>query len=152
MADIEESSTPPEGTGTQAVTEAASAAASKSKAVFAEVQETVSRLASHKGVTSVLILNHAGDILTQTGKGAVGNPKLLKKTLESAAHYIHSMPSDENEENSNVEKDDTCDDKASGPFDELSFIRIRSKKEEILVAPKNQYVLVVIQDPTLAPL
>ena len=32
-----------------------------------EVQETVSRLASHKGVIAVLILNSKGDIVTQSG-------------------------------------------------------------------------------------
>ena len=122
---------------------------SKSKANYAEVQETVSRLAAHKGVTSVLILNRAGDILTQTGQGAVGNPKLLKQTLDAAAHYIQSIPSEENETTGDEATDET---KAKDELERLSFVRIRSEREEILVAPKNQYVLVVIQDPTLAPL
>ncbi len=120
---------------------------SKSKANFAEVQETMSRLAAHKGVTAVLILNRAGDILTHTGNGAVGNPKLLKQTLDAAAHYIHSIPSDDD-----VEQDDEEVDVNRDSLEKLSFVRIRSKREEILVAPKNQYVLVVLQDPSLAPL
>ena len=129
----------------------------KSKTNFAEVQETMSRLAAHKGVTAVLILNRTGDILTQTGNGTVGNPKLLKQTLDAAAHYLHSIPSDEDDENTTIENQgaETLEEDGSSKVDtweKLSFVRIRSKREEILVAPKNQYVLVVLQDPSLANL
>ena len=31
--------------------------------------------------------------------------------------------------------------------DELAFLRVRSKKHEIMIAPDRDYVLVVIQDP-----
>jgi len=31
--------------------------------------------------------------------------------------------------------------------DELAFLRIRSKKHEIMIAPDKDYVLVVIQNP-----
>eukprot|EP00934_Nitzschia_sp_Nitz4_P004300 Nitzschia sp. Nitz4//scaffold44_size153857//112588//113028//NITZ4_002738-RA/size153857-processed-gene-0.133-mRNA-1//1//CDS//3329552208//4290//frame0 len=123
----------------------AAAAGGKSKVDLSEVQETVSRLAAHKGVTAVLILNRAGDILTQSGQGLVGNPRLLKQTLEAAAMYIQSIPN----ENNNTEEEDVSEEDA---LDSLSFVRIRSKAEEILVAPKNQYVLVVLQDPALSPL
>lgn len=149
--------------------------AAKTKVDFAEVQETMSRLAAHKGVTSVLILNHAGDILTQTGQGMVGNPKLLKQTLDVASSYVRSIPNDHQEEEEedeeeegvmmegvvegNVHELDTNKDaikkkkgKGRDPLENLSFVRIRSKTEEILVAPKNHYVLVVLQDPTIAPL
>ena len=133
---------------------------SKPKTNFSEVQETVSRLAAHKGVTAVLILNQDGDILTQTTgtttmtEGIVGNAKLLKNTLQAAARYIQSIP---NHRTNNTNKNDTephesTDREGDGPFDNISFIRIRSNREEILVAPKNQYVLVVLQDPTLATL
>ena len=119
---------------------------SKSKVDFAEVQETVSRLAAHKGVTAVLILNQNGDILTQTGQGMVGNPKLLKQTLDVAAAYVRSIPNDDDDE-----EEDAAEGSATNGKDlleKLSFVRIRSKREEILVAPKSHYVLVVLQDPS----
>jgi dynein light chain roadblock-type len=96
-----------------------------------EVQETVSRIASHKGVKAVLILNADGDIVTQSGKqDVVGNAKLLKQMLDMASKYVQSIPSEQQEDQ-----------------DEISFVSIRSKHDEILVAPKNDYVLVVLQDP-----
>jgi hypothetical protein len=87
-------------------------------------------------------------------EGIVGNAKLLKNTLQAAARYIQSIP---NHRTNNTNKNDTephesTDREGDGPFDNISFIRIRSNREEILVAPKNQYVLVVLQDPALATL
>eukprot|EP00980_Cylindrotheca_fusiformis_P007133 scaffold1501_cov130-Cylindrotheca_fusiformis.AAC.2 len=128
---------------------------SKKNVGFQEVQETVSRLAAHKGVTAVLILNKSGDILTQTGKGMVGNPKRLKQTLDAAAGYIQSIPSDENgghHHHHHVDEDGSEEEDDMDPNRDISFVRIRSVREEILVAPKNNYVLVVVQDPTLSPL
>ncbi len=34
------------------------------------------------------------------------------------------------------------------PQNDLTFLRIRSKKHEIMVAPDNEFLLIVIQDPT----
>jgi hypothetical protein len=115
---------------------------SKKNVGFQEVKDTVSRLAAHKGVTAVLILNQSGDILTQTGKGMVGNPKLLKQTLDAAARYIASIPNEDNE----------SPDEEEVETENISFVRIRSSNEEILVAPKSNYVMVVLQDPNLSPL
>lgn len=33
------------------------------------------------------------------------------------------------------------------PQNDLTFLRIRSKKHEIMVAPDREYILIVIQDP-----
>lgn len=35
------------------------------------------------------------------------------------------------------------------PSDDLTFLRIRSKQHEILVAPDKEYSLIVIQNPNL---
>ena len=129
---------------------------------FQEVQDTVSRLAAHKGVTAVLILNANGDILTQStntttttsssssSSGMIGNPKLLKKTLDIASLYIQSIPKDnDTTSTTNNNKDD---DDTNNPNQDISFVRIRSIQEEVLVALKNNYVLVVLQDPNVSSL
>ena len=33
--------------------------------------------------------------------------------------------------------------------DDLKFLRIRSKKHEIMIAPDKEYLLIVVQDPNL---
>ena len=123
-------------------------APSKKQVGYQEVQETVNRLAAHKGVTAVLILNKDGDILTQTGKGVVGNAKLLKQMLDAASLYVKSIPSHDEQGEVQAQEDD---EEGEGTED-ISFVRIRSKHEEILISPKNQYVLVVVQDPNIASL
>lgn len=36
------------------------------------------------------------------------------------------------------------------PTDDLTFIRIRSKNHEIMIAPDKEYLLIVVQNPTVA--
>lgn len=36
------------------------------------------------------------------------------------------------------------------PTNDLTFIRIRSKKHEIMVAPDKDFLLIVVQDPAVA--
>lgn len=125
---------------------------------FEEVQETVNRLAAHNGVTAVLILNKNGDIVTQTGTGKafVGNTRLLKATLDAAATYVGSLPSDDGvEPTPEAAKPLTKEErekKIVKGMENLSFVRIRTHVEEVLVAPKYNYVLVVVQDPSLGEL
>lgn len=126
---------------------------------FEEVQETVNRLAAHNGVTAVLILNKNGDIVTQTGTGKafVGNTRLLKATLDAAATYVGSLPSDDGvaEPSTTSNKPLTKEErekKIIKGMENLSFVRIRTHVEEVLVAPKYNYVLVVVQDPSLGEL
>lgn len=164
-----------------------------------EVQDTVSRLASHKGVLAVSILNADGDIVTQqvttagvarsksnaaTNSGGdaggasaapavVGNPKLLTKIMAAANLYVQSLSgnvranvranvsvnasantgSDEAAagEASNEEGDDESNS-SNNKEEEISFVRIRTQKDEILVAPKMGYTLVVLQDPRMSSL
>lgn len=137
-----------------------------------EVQETVSRLASHKSVMAVLILNKSGDIVTQSGggDGAIGNPKLLAKVLEAANLYAASLPGVDNDLNQETLATPTAEEvdedsaESEGGVDNLleamktsqeehiSFVRMRTPKHEILVAPKFGYTLVVFQDPSVASL
>jgi dynein light chain roadblock-type len=114
----------------------------KSTVVLQEVQETISRIAAHKGVSAVLILNSNGDIVTKSGKDAVGNAKLLKMTLDAAQTFANSIPKGEGEEEEN----------SSDAIEEIQFLRMRTGKEEILVAPKSSYVMVVFQDPAISTL
>jgi hypothetical protein len=163
-------------TTTTTTTTTGAAAAKKHAVNLQEVQETVSRLASHKGVMAVLILNSRGDIVTQSGggDGAIGNPKLLSKMLHAANTYVCSMPSSSSSSSSSSHVggdhrqtgDGTAgggdvvqdggpaipDGKSSTAEENISFVRIRTPRDEILVAPKLGYTLVVLQDPTVSSL
>jgi dynein light chain roadblock-type len=120
----------------------------KSTVALQELQETMSRISGHQGVLAVMVLNAQGNVITQSGAPeVVGNPLLLKQMLEVARSYVKSIP---------AEAEDAADDEEeegqAKQNEEISFLRIRSKHEEILVAPKCGYVLVVVQDPSQSQL
>lgn len=136
---------------------------SKAKLVhWQEVQDTVSRLSSHKGVLAISILNSSGDIVTQqtTSDGearknaisngssgsVLGNPKLLAEMMKSANTYVQSLSGHD------VETESADESSTTKSKEDISFVRIRTTKDEILVAPKLGYTLVVLQDPALSAL
>jgi len=154
-------------------TTAAATTASPSKKVvhWQEVQDTVSRLASHKGVLAISILNSDGDIVTQqttpagmerrsvgenssgTTTNVLGNPKLLALMMKNANAYVESLSGHENDTSTAAATEEE-EEEGSPPTkkEDISFLRIRTQKDEILVAPKLGYTLVVLQDPALSSL
>eukprot|EP01041_Mallomonas_annulata_P005130 gene5130-10255_t len=92
-----------------------------------EVEETLKRIQSHKGVKGVLIMNNEGiSIRSSLSPEDTENYAALVSQLSlKAAGVVRTL-------------DDS---------DELAFLRVRSKKHEIMIAPDKDYILVVIQDP-----
>ena len=92
-----------------------------------EVEEAVKRINSHKGVMGVLVVNYDGVPIKTSMEAA--------ETVQHAALITHFTQ------------------KAKGvikqldPDNEVTFLRVRSKKHEILIAPDENYVLVVLQNP-----
>ncbi|KAG9353409.1 hypothetical protein JZ751_018004 [Albula glossodonta] len=94
----------------------------------AEVEETLKRIQTQKGVQGIIIVN------------AEGIP--IKTTLDNSstvqyAGLIHQLVM---KARSTVRDID--------PQNDLTFLRIRSKKNEIMIAPDKDYFLIVIQNPT----
>mmetsp|Transcript_24578 Transcript_24578/g.36070 ORF Transcript_24578/g.36070 Transcript_24578/m.36070 type:complete len:99 (+) Transcript_24578:96-392(+) len=94
---------------------------------MSEVEETIRRLKSHRGVEGILIVNSEGQILksTLTAEESAEHAALLSQLASKARSIVRTL--------------DASND--------LSFLRIRSKKNEILVAPDKDFLLIVIQNP-----
>ncbi|KAM8914400.1 dynein light chain roadblock-type 1 [Spinachia spinachia] len=95
---------------------------------MAEVEETLKRIQSQNGVQGIIIIN------------SEGIP--IKTTLDNAstvqyAGLIHQLVM---KARSTVRDID--------PQNDLTFLRIRSKKNEIMIAPDKDYFLIVIQNPS----
>ena len=92
-----------------------------------EMQETVSRLSSHKGVVMVLILNRNGDIMVESGGSNNNGPshaKNIQKLMDAANIYFQTM----------------------NPDDSVSFLQLRSKdNHDLLISPHEGYVLAVLK-------
>jgi len=92
-----------------------------------EVEESMKRLLSHKGVLGLVVINSDGIPIKSTLDNALsieyaGQIQLL---VEKARSMIKEMDS----------------------TNDLTFVRLRSKKHEVLVAPDKEYALIVIQNP-----
>eukprot|EP00891_Asterochloris_glomerata_P005362 jgi/Astpho2/5362/fgenesh1_pm.00075_%23_19_t len=99
------------------------------------VEETLKRISSHKGVLGVIIISGDGIPIRSTFENnvAVQYAALVSHFTSKARSAVKI-----------VSKND--------PDNELQFIRIRSKKHEIMIAPDfdkaHDYQLIVVQNPS----
>ncbi|XP_075905328.1 dynein light chain roadblock-type 2 [Nelusetta ayraudi] len=94
---------------------------------MAEVEETLKRIETHKGVIGTIVVNAEGIPIRTTldNSTAVQYAGLLRSLTMKARSTIRDID----------------------PQNDLTFLRMRSKKHEILVAPENDFLLIVIQNP-----
>ncbi|XP_003384606.1 PREDICTED: dynein light chain roadblock-type 2-like [Amphimedon queenslandica] len=95
---------------------------------MSEVEETLKRIQSHKGVLGVIVVNQEGIPIRTTMDNA---------TTVQYAGLLHSLTA-----KTRVTVRDL------DPMNELYFLRIRTKKHEIMVAPDKDYLLIVVQNPS----
>ncbi|KAF9917465.1 Ddynein light chain roadblock-type 1 [Lobosporangium transversale] len=94
---------------------------------MSEVEETIRRLSSKKNVEGVVVVNQLGLMIRST----------LDATL--AKQYASLMT-----ELVRMAKDSVTQLDAQN---ELTFLRIRTKKHEIMICPERDYLMIVIQIP-----
>ncbi|KAL5961007.1 Dynein light chain roadblock-type 1 [Taenia solium] len=91
-----------------------------------EVEDTFNRIQMHKGVQGVIIMNNdAVPIRTTMDKPMTVHYCALSQQLVSKSR-------------AGVRDGD--------PTNDLTFLRIRSKKNEIMIAPDKEYTLIVVQE------
>ena len=88
-------------------------------------EEVLKRIESHKSVIGSIIVNEDGIPIRTTldNTTTVLYASLLRKVCLLAEGAIHNLH----------------------PQDEMLFLRIRTKKDEIIVAPDSGYLMIVIQ-------
>ncbi|KAG5189309.1 putative flagellar outer dynein arm light chain LC7 [Tribonema minus] len=92
-----------------------------------EVEETLKRIQSHRGVKGVLIINQEGiPIRSNMNQEDTDTYAALISQLNFKANGIIR----------------TLDE-----TDSLTFLRLRSQKHEIMVAPDKDFTLIVVQNP-----
>jgi len=91
-----------------------------------EVEETLKRLVGHKGVIGTIVVNNEGVPIKSTLDNAttVQYSGLLNNLVDQAKTMFKELD----------------------PTNDLTFLRIRTKKHEIMVAPDRDYLLIVIQN------
>lgn len=91
----------------------------------AQVEETLKRISSHKGVLGTMIVDTQGIPIRST---------LPEEETQKHAALISALAAKARKSVTELDKDD-----------DLCFMRIRSVKHEILVAPDQEYILICIQ-------
>lgn len=95
-----------------------------------DVEDTIDRIKTHKGVEGVIVA-------TSEGVPVRGSKGMDEELLHNYAKQVSQLLT----HTQNVIKD-------LDKGDDLSFLRLRTKKRELLIAPGGDYVLIVIQDPS----
>ncbi|KAG8989570.1 hypothetical protein FRB90_002179 [Tulasnella sp. 427] len=99
-----------------------------------ELDATITRLlTSHKTVRGVMVCSRSGPIIRQNGgafEGELGKKYAVgvKKVVDGCVKGL-------------------IEDVGGEGSDELKFLRIRTKKHELMITPGEQYIFVVLQDP-----
>uniref|UniRef100_A0A8D2ZX15 Dynein light chain roadblock n=1 Tax=Scophthalmus maximus TaxID=52904 RepID=A0A8D2ZX15_SCOMX len=91
------------------------------------VEETLKRIEAYKGVIGTIVVNAEGIPIRTTldNSTTVQYARLLRQLAMIARSTVRDID----------------------PQNDLTFLRIRSKKHEIMVTPENDYLLIVIQSP-----
>mmetsp|Transcript_20752 Transcript_20752/g.44992 ORF Transcript_20752/g.44992 Transcript_20752/m.44992 type:complete len:101 (+) Transcript_20752:172-474(+) len=94
---------------------------------MSEVEETINRIRTHKGVIGIVIVNAEGVPIRSTfeSKQTLQYSSLISQLALKARSIVRDLD----------------------PQNDLTFLRIRAKQHEIMVAPDREYILIVIQDP-----
>ena len=92
-----------------------------------EVEETIKRIQSHKGVQGIVVVNNDGIPIRSTLENAVTvqYAGLVSQLVVKSRSAVRTLD----------------------PQNDLTFLRLRSKKHEIMISPDKEFTLVVIQDP-----
>ncbi|AFR96302.1 dynein light chain roadblock-type [Cryptococcus neoformans C23] len=91
------------------------------------------QLASHPNVVGIIILSRTDNAIIKAngnifdGEGGKRYAAAVESIVKGVAGALG-----------------TCND---GENDELRFMRIRTTKHELIIAPDEKYILVVLQDP-----
>ncbi|XP_077982548.1 dynein light chain roadblock-type 2-like [Glandiceps talaboti] len=100
----------------------------KPERLKSEIEETLKRIQSHKGVIGTIVVNSEGIPIRTT---------LDNSTTVQYAGLMHNLAA---KARSTIRDID--------PQNDLTFLRVKSRKYEIMVAPEKEYILIVIQNPT----
>ena len=95
------------------------------------IEELIKSVTNHEGVKGFIIVNHEGIPIRHSFED---NDRTLAIQYSASMQFLAMKA-----KNAIKQHDQTND---------LVFLRLRSHKHEILVAPEKDYILIVIQEPS----
>ena len=94
-----------------------------------DLDATIQRISDNKGTIGVIITNEDGAAIRTTldHPTTVQYSDMMRKMAVSTQNAVREI----------------------NPEDDLRFLRIRTKKHEVMVAPDNGYMMIAIHDPSV---
>ncbi|PIL28244.1 hypothetical protein GSI_09656 [Ganoderma sinense ZZ0214-1] len=116
--------------------QATSTATSQPHATSPELEQTLTLLTSHRSVLGYMLLSRGQPVTIIRHSGVVFEGEQGKKYASAIARIVHSVQTG-------------LEDVSGGHTDrdELRFMRIRTKRHEIMISPDERYLLAVLHDP-----
>ncbi|KAI1722749.1 roadblock/LC7 domain-containing protein [Ditylenchus destructor] len=96
---------------------------------MSDVEETIKRIQQQRGVTGVLVMDSIGRTIKSAGLDDETTSQysaLLQQLCDKSKSVIKDMD----------------------PSNDLTFLRLRTKKNEIMIAPDRDYLIAVIYKKT----
>ncbi|KAJ7288012.1 hypothetical protein C8J57DRAFT_1047689 [Mycena rebaudengoi] len=101
-----------------------------------ELEQTLSLLSSHRSVLGYMLLSRGHPVSIIRHSGVVFEGEQGRKYAGAIARIVESVQS-------GLEEVHSGDSEA----DEVRFLRIRTKRHEIMISPDDRYLLAVLHDP-----
>ncbi|KAF8968390.1 hypothetical protein BDZ97DRAFT_433152 [Flammula alnicola] len=109
-----------------------------------ELEQTLSLLSSHRSVLGYMLITRGNHPSIIRHSGVVFEGEQGKRYAAAVARIVESVQSGLEE----IRGDDGLS-AATGDadVDEVRFMRIRTKRHEIMISPDDRYLLAVLHDP-----
>ena len=107
------------------------------------VEEVFNKINTHKGIEGIIVCDGEGIPI----KSSLNDEQKTYFYTTSASLFVKRC---RNLVGELFKKDPKIKelDKEKEKDEELTFIRIRTKQNEIMIAPENEFILIVIQNPS----
>ncbi|KAK7028120.1 hypothetical protein VNI00_014935 [Paramarasmius palmivorus] len=114
-----------------------SSTATSTQAMSPELEQTLSLLSSHRSVLGYMLLSRGHPVSIIRHSGVVFEGEKGKKYAAVIGKIVESVQSGLEEING-----------GESDGDDVKFLRIRTKRHEIMISPDGKYLLAVLHDPT----
>ncbi|EJD05348.1 uncharacterized protein FOMMEDRAFT_165802 [Fomitiporia mediterranea MF3/22] len=121
----------------QSNTPASSGTSSTALVTPPELEQTLSMLSSHRTVLGYLLLSRSTPVRIIRHSGVVFDGEQGRKYASAVSKIVEAVHS--GLEHVGIDGGDT---------DEVRFMRIRTKRHELMISPDERYLLAVLHDPT----
>ncbi|KAL4252727.1 GAMAD family protein [Abortiporus biennis] len=112
------------------------AAASTSHATPPELEQTLTLLTSHRSVLGYMLLSRGQPATIIRHSGVIFEGEQGRKYAHAIARIVESVQTGLEEVAGETTEND-----------EIRFMRIRTKRHEIMISPDERYLLAVLHDP-----